>query len=198
MNKLLTVLIIVFFLSACSKTGADGGAPVSDQESAKAAFLAINGLWTSTLKPALTKDAQTYTDKTLDGSSGGKAIVNGRFTRTSYSYSTSSGNTSLVDVTITFQQYEVNGLRLDGVLRFFDSYSFRMSCGSAGCASSTKTSISYSSEDGSGATFQPLTIKFNANGKDLRDAMLLDASKQYAHWSVKVTNGTGKVFSFSY
>lgn len=156
MSKLLTVLVIVviFLTSACSKSGAGSGAPITDEGTAKTAFLAINSLWTATLKPALTKEAQTYANMSLNGVAGGKAIVNGSFIRTNFSSSTSASNTSLVDVTITFQQYETNGLRLDGVLRFFDSYSYRMSCGSA--------------------------------------------SKTLAHWSVKVTNGSNKFFTFSY
>jgi len=40
--------------------------------------------------------------------------------------------------------------------------------------------------------------KFNYNGKDLSDAILLTASKEYVHWSVKITNASNKVFSFSY
>jgi len=202
MSKLLTIAAIAFLCIvnvSCSKTGGgSGGAPITDEETAKAVFLKINSLWTATLKPALTKEAQIYTDKTLDGGTSGKAIVNGKFAKTSFSSSTSSSNTSEVDVTITFQQYETGGLRLDGVLRFFDSYSYRQSCGSSGCASSTKTSTGYFSANGSGTTFSPVTAAFNYNGKDLRDGILLTASKEYAHWAVKVTNGSNKVFSFSY
>jgi hypothetical protein len=141
---------------------------------------------------------EKYTDMALNGGTGGKAIVNGSFSKTSSSSSTSSSNSSLVDVTITFQQYETDGLRLDGVLRFFDSYSYRMACGSAGCASSTKTSVSYLSEDGYGSTFSPVAIKFNSNGTNLSDAILLDAGKSLTHWSVKVTDKSGKVITFSY
>lgn len=201
MSKLPTILIIAFscLMTACSKSGSGGGGtPITDEVTAKAAFLKINSLWTVTLKPALTKEAQTYTDMVLNGGTGGKAIVNGSFSKTSASSSTSSTNSSLVDVTITFQQYETDGLRLEGVLRFFDSYSYRMACGSAGCASSTKTSVSYLSEDGYGSTFPPVAIKFNSNGTDLNDAILMDASKTLAHWSVKVTNKSGKVITFSY
>ena len=92
MSKLLTILAIAFLCivnMSCSKTGAGSAAPITDEETAKAVFLKINGLWTGTLKPALTKEAQTYTNKTLDGSTGGKAIVNGSFTKTSFSSSTS-------------------------------------------------------------------------------------------------------------
>jgi hypothetical protein len=145
----------------------------------------------------LTKDEQTYSGKILEGGAGGKAIVNGTFSKTNFSSSTSTSTSSIADVTITFQQYEIDGLHLDGVLRFYDSYRSRMDCGSSGCASSTHTLVSYSSENGSGTASPPITIQFNYNGKGLRDAILLTASKEYVHWSVKVTNGSNKVFSFS-
>jgi len=62
MSKLPAILAIVFLCiihTACSKTGTNAGAPITDEATAKAAFLKINSLWAATLKPALTKEAQT-------------------------------------------------------------------------------------------------------------------------------------------
>ena len=202
MKKYLSgILVILCLLTACSKdeTGTNAAnPPITTAEQARAAFIKINALWTSTLKPVLTKEKQTYSGKVLESAGGGKAVVNGSFTQSSSSSSSSTRSSSVADFTITFQQYETNGLRLDGVLRFYDSYNSRTACSSSGCASSTHTYFSYSSESAAGVAAPPVAIEFELDGKTLRDQILLDASKEYAHWAVKLTNENKQEFSFSY
>lgn len=202
MKKYLSgILVSLCLLTACSKDETEAGAvnpPITTAEQARAAFTKINTLWISTLKPVLTKEKQTYSGKVLEGAGGGKAVINGSFTRSSSSSSSSTRNSSIADVTITFQQYETDGLRLDGVLRFYDSYNSRTACSSSGCASSTHTYLSYSSESAAGVANPPVAIEFELNGKTFRDQILLDANKEFVTWSVKLTNENKQEFSFSY
>lgn len=202
MKKYLPATIFIFYclLTACSKKegGSGLGTPISDKEYAKVAFSKINALWLSKLKPDLTKQSQKYTDLILPGSLGGKAIVNGSYTKTQSSSSTSTRISTIADVTITFQQYETDGLKLHGMLRFYDSYNSRTACSSSGCASSTDTYISYESENAASVSFASLAIQFTYNDKPFGDSILLDADKQYSSWDVKLTNGNKTTFSFSY
>ncbi|SEM74733.1 hypothetical protein SAMN04488505_10634 [Chitinophaga rupis] len=202
MKKYLSgILVSLCLLTACSKDDKDTAAvnpPITTAEQARAAFAKINALWTSTLKPVLTKENQTYSGKVLEGAAGGKAVVNGSFTKTSSSSSSSTRSSAIADVTITFQQYEINGLHLDGVLRFYDSYNSRTACSSSGCASSTHTYLAYSSKSSADVANPPVAIEFELNGKTYRDQILLFASKEYASWSVKLTNENNQEFSFSY
>lgn len=204
MKKYLAAFVIIIFYlaTACSKEkdGAYLGAPISEKEYAKAAFAKINGLWTSTLKPVLTKQAKKYTDTALAGALGGKAIVNGSYKKTQSSSSNSTSLSTIADMTINFQQYETEGLKLTGTMRFYESYSSRTACSSSGCASSTDTYSSYKTDStvGSGVSFAPLAIQFTYNDKQYGDSILLDSDKDHSTWSVKLTNGNKVTFSFSY
>lgn len=202
MKKYLSgILVSLCLLTACSKDETDAGAvnsPITTAVQARTAFSKINTLWTATLKPVLTKENQTYSGKVLEGAAGGKAVVNGTFTKSSSSSSSSTRSSSIADVTITFQQYEVDGLRLDGVLRFYDSYNSRTACSSSGCASSTHIYLAYSSKSSAGVANPPVTIEFELNGKTFRDQILLDADKEFSTWTVKLTAENKQDFSFSY
>lgn len=198
MRKYILLLVVIGGLVGCKKDGGGGGEPVSEEAVARVLFSKINGLWTGTLKPALTKTKQTYTNYVLSDSAGGQATVNGSYTATSYSGSSGSTASSMVDATIRFEHFTRNGLRLDGTFRFYDGYSYRQDCGSSGCASSTHTSVTYNSKDGSGNVYDPLAVSFSSNGVNYADKILLYASKPYSSFSVKLTNTAGDTFSFSY
>lgn len=189
---------LAFGITSCKKSGGGSGAPITIETDARGFFIKVNGLWNGVLKPALTKNVQTYTNAVLSDSAGGQAVVNGSYSASHYSGSSGSTQSSMVDATIVFTHFKANGLVLDGKLRFYDSYSYRQDCGSSGCASSTHTSVAYNSKDGSGNVFDPVAVSYDYNGKSYSDKVLLYASKVYASFAVKVTNSQGELFSFSY
>lgn len=195
-EKFILIALFILLLAGCSDDGNDTYSPISDEEQARAAFTKIDNLWTSSLKPSLTIEEQTYTDEILSGPVGGTALVSGSFSESNSSSSSSTSSSKIVDATVTFQQYQADGLKLDGLLRFYYSYRYRMACSSSGCASSTHTYTSYSSEDGNGTANTPITIEFEFNGRQVRDQILLDASREYSTFEIKLTNGKGQVFSF--
>jgi len=204
MKKHLLILILApaMLFSSCSKDNSElSGAPVSTEDEAEAVLVAINNLWTTVLKPQLTKKAQTYSDTVLSDGAGGKATVNGHYDYSTFSSSSSNSVNSEIDVQITFQQYVANGLHLNGTLRFYDSYYSRTACSSSGCASSTHTDVVYSSSDGNSndKDFPPITIAFkNAAGKSYKDNILLYVGKEYAHWEGKLINARNQTISISY
>jgi hypothetical protein len=189
------------FLSACKKGGNEtktNGIAITDDSGAKALFSKMNGLWTGTLKPALAKTNQTYTNTVLNGASG-TATVNGQYTKTFASSSFSSTSTSTVDVTIVFKDYEVDGMRINGTMRFFDYSNYRSACSSSGCVSSSHSSIAYRSVDGSGASLGSASVRFDYSGKTYTDAVLMSIGKSdNAHWSIVVTNSAGQTINTSY
>lgn len=191
-EKFILITLFILLLTRCSDEDNVTYSPISDEEQARAAFTKIDSVWTSSLKPSLNIEEQTYTDKALSGPLGGTALVDGSFSK---SNSSSSSRRSL-DATITFQQYQADGLKLDGILRFYDSYRYRSACSSSGCASSSHTYISYSSEDSKNILYAPIAIEFEFNGRQVRDSILLDASREYSTFEIKLTNGAGKIFSF--
>lgn len=199
-NYLFAVLAgTLCWLSSCKKDSGNSGSPITDSQGAKGAFIQLNGLWTGTLKPLLSKTPAKFTDLLLSDSAGGSATVNGSYTSTSYTGSSGSTSSKAVDAIVLFKGYRTKGgMRLDGTIHFYDGYSFRMDCGSSGCASATHTSVAYRSEDGSGNTLGPTAVVFDYNGARYSDKILVNASKPYSTFSVIITNGQGKEFSFSY
>lgn len=201
-NKLTIIaLIAICVLGACKKDrdGTNGGgAPINDETGAKALFSKMNALWTNTLGPALSETNQTYTNKVLNGTSG-TATVNGSYNETHSSSSSSRLNTAIADVTITFKDYESDGLRINGTVRFFDYSNVRTACSSSGCATSSHSSLSYSSYDGSNNSFGQANISFDYNGKRYQDAVLMDIDKSdNFRWSIEVTNSNNQKISTSY
>lgn len=201
-NKLTIIaLIAVCVLGACKKDGNDnkgGGTPISDEAGAKALFSKMNSLWTAALRPNLSKTVQNYTNTVLNGSSG-TATVNGNYAATRASSSFSSTNTSTIDVTVTFKDYESDGLLINGTVRFFDYSNVRSACSSSGCATSSHSSLSYRSHDGANNSFGGATVRFEYNGKNYEDTVLMDIGKSdNAHWSIKVTNSHNETISTSY
>ncbi|GGA96381.1 MULTISPECIES: hypothetical protein [Mucilaginibacter] len=201
-NKLITIaLAAVCVLAACKKEGNDnngGGTPISDETGAKALFSKMNGLWTAALRPNLSKTVQTYTNTVLNGSSG-TATVNGSYAATHASSSTSSTNTSTIDVVVTFKDYESDGLHINGTVHFFDYSNVRSACSSSGCATSSHSSLSYRSHDGANNSFGQANVRFDYNGKSYQDAVLMDIGKSdNFHWSIKVTNRNNQTINTSY
>lgn len=191
-EKFILITLFILLLASCSDEGNDRYSPISDEEQAKAAFKRIDSLWTSSLKPSLTIDEQTYTDEVLSGPIGGTALVNGSYSESKSSSSSSTSSSKLIDVTVTFQQYQTDGLKLDGLLRFYYSYRRRQACSDSGCASSTHTYTSYSSVQ------DPIAIEFEFNGRQVRDTISLKASREYSTFEVELTNDAGQEFSFRY
>jgi hypothetical protein len=201
-NKLTIIaLFAVCVLGACKKDGNGangGGAPITDETGAKALFSKMNGLWTNTLEPVLSETNQTYTNKVLNGTSG-TATVNGSYSVTRASSSSSSLNTSTADVIITFKDYESGGLQINGTIRFFDYSNVRSACSSSGCATSSHSSLSYRSHDGSNNSFGQANVRFEYNGKSYQDAVLMNIGKSdNFHWSIEVTNSNNQTISTSY
>src|SRR5882757_4629815 len=119
----MIAILFVFSLPSCSKHNESGsGSPVTSAADAKAAFIKINTLYTSVLRPLLVKKKQTFSNFVLFDSAGQKIIANGQYSTTSYSGSSGSTSSSTIDVTITFQQYSSGDLQLRGDLRFYDWY----------------------------------------------------------------------------
>jgi hypothetical protein len=201
-TRLIIIAVTLFcLLGACKKDGNEtktNGVAITDDTGAKALFSKMNSLWTTTLKPALSKTSQTYTNTILNGSSG-TATVNGQYGKTFASSSFSSTSTSTVDVTIVFKDYEVDGMHINGTVRFFDYNNYRSACSSSGCVSSSHTSIVYKSVDASGASLGPASVQFESNGKTYNDAVLMNIGKSdNAHWSIVVTNNAGQSINTSY
>jgi hypothetical protein len=193
----LAVLLLVLSLASCSKHNESGsGSPIASSTDAKAAFLKINTLYTSVLRPLLIKKTQTFSNLVLFDSAGQKMIANGKYSTSSYSGSSGSTSSYTIDVTITFQQYSSADLQLNGDLHFYDWYSTRTDCGSAGCATATHKDISYATTDTT--TAKAVAIKFNNNGKAISDNINLHADKEYSTFSVALKNAKGQKFSFSY
>jgi len=193
----IAVILIVFFLSSCSKTNGSGsGSPITTDADAKTAFVKINTLYTSVLRPLLVKNKQTFNNFVLYDSAGQKVVANGEYSTTGYSGSSGSTSSSTIDVVISFQQYSSGGLQLNGNMRFYDWYSSRTDCGSAGCATATHKNLSYSTADTTAAT--AVAIKFTNNGNAISDNINLTSSKVYSTFSVVLRNVKGKKFTFSY
>jgi hypothetical protein len=196
-RQFLPAAFALLLLSACSKNnGVGSGSPITTKDQAMAVFSKINTLYSSILKPALAKDSRKFTDTALQGAGGGTAIVNGSYIHTSISSANSSTTSSILDVVIIFKNYKTDGLSLDGTIRFFDSYSYRMACSTSGCASSTHASMAYKSQDGSGNEYPPFNIDFTYNGKQYSDAVMLTASKSTSSWATKVVTAARQTFSF--
>jgi hypothetical protein len=201
-NKLTIIaLIAICVLGACKKDGTGtngGGAPITDETGAKALFSKMNSLWTNTLGPVLSETNQTYTNKVLNGTSG-TATVNGSYSVTRASSSSSSLNASTADVIITFKDYESDGLHINGTVRFFDYSNVRTACSSSGCATSSHSRLAYSSHDGSNNSFGQANVRFEDNGKSYQDAILMDIGKtDNFRWSIEVTNSNNQTISTSY
>ncbi len=204
MKKHLVIVVaaLICLASSCKKDDSKNpksGASVSDDASAKAAFITLNNFWMSTLEPALTKQTQTYTNTAITGASGGSAIVNGSYSTTHFSSSTNTSSTSNVEALISFSQYKTSSLTIDGELYFFDYSSSRSACSDAGCASAYHTSLDYQSKDDKGTALPAVAMNFSYGGKNYSDKLTFIASKSDNEtWSVKVTNSGGETFSFYY
>jgi hypothetical protein len=200
MKKILIVAVIVslLFPVACSKhnDGGSSGSPITTQAQAKLMFMYIDAMWTSHLKPALTKKEQTFTNYLLVDSAGQKVTVNGSYDVSGYSGSSGSTSSTIADVTVTFVNYKADGLNISGVMRFFDSYNSRTDCGSAGCATSSHKSVSYATADTTAAS--AVAVSYNSGGTTVSDNIVLRASKEYTSFSVKMKNKNGQNFSFTY
>jgi len=203
MKKRLYIIALaaVCLLGACKKdsNGTNGGqAAIADEAGAKALFSKMNNLWTVSLRPALSKTTQTYTNTVLNGNSG-TATVTGSYSTTHASSSFSSTNTSTIDVTIIFKDYESNGMRLNGTVRFFDYSNVRSACSGSGCVTSAHSSIDYDSKDGAGNSYGSAKVQFEYSGKSYQDAVLMDIGKSdNAHWSIKVINGSNQTIITTY
>lgn len=196
----VTLTLASVLLGGCHKDDMQPkGAPISDQAAAVSVLLAIDHLWETVLKPQLTVTPQNYHDTVLMDGPNGKITVEGSYYYHQTSSSSSNSTSSITDVTITFIDYNENDLYLNGDLRFFDASSSRTACSSSGCASSNHMSISYTSNDGTGTIFPPLTIAFkDLAGKPYRDNITMDVGKQYAHWAGSLVNGKRDTISISY
>jgi len=198
---LLTSMLASFFLiGGCHKDDPQmSGAPVSDETAAVSVLMAINNLWVTTLKPQLTVNPQIYSDTVIMDGPDGKVTVDGHYDYSRSSSSSSSSVTVDIDAIITFAQYNVNGLYLNGKLRFYDASHSRTACSSSGCASASNMIIAYASSDGSGNNFPPVTIAFKDQaGKQYRDNISITVSKEYAHWEGSLVNGKNQTISISY
>lgn len=205
MNKRLSPIFLaaLLLLQACGKDndgpGGSGGKAINSQELAKAAFGRISTLWTATLRPALGQQAQTYSGKVLQGAGGGKATVNGSYQKNSSSSSTSTLNSSSMNVVITFDQYQAGDLRLNGSIRFYEYSYSRTACSSSGCASSSKRTLAYESKSKwTDTVLAPVNIEFSHNGNLLKDIILMDSRKEYSLWEVEITNANNTTFKFSF
>lgn len=203
MKKIHFILAIVITISlgACKKEGTGGasGMAITDEATAKAAFLKINNLWTATLEPMIAKTEKTYKDETISGPNGGQAVINGRYYKTRFSSSSSSTSTTNFDMLITFKNYVTDGMTLDGTVRFFEFSESRSACSSSGCAFTNHYSISYDTNDGSDNNFPPLGIQFDNNGSKVNDKILIESGKSdNFRWGITVTNSAGQAFTFNY
>lgn len=203
MKNRLTIIAIALLslLSACKKDGNDanggGGIAITDANGAKALFSKMNSLWMVTLRPVLSKSTQTYTNTVVNGSAG-TATVNGKYSATNASSSSSSTSTSTIDVTITFKDYEANGMHINGSVRFFDYSNYRTACSNSGCASSSHTDLDYDSSNGS-ASLGAANVQFDYNGQSYKDAVTMAIEKSdNQHWSIKITNSANQTINTSY
>jgi hypothetical protein len=104
-----------------------------------------------------------------------------------------------MDLVITFNNYAVDGLTLDGKVEFFDTSSSRSACSSSGCAFANHSRISYATDDGGGNLYPPVSIQFANGGSNVSDKILIKAGKSdNMRWEIRVTNSANQVFSFSY
>jgi len=193
----MVAILFIFSLDSCSKHNESGsGSPITSDADAKAGFIKINTLYTSVLRPLLTKKKQKYSNFVLFDSAGQKIIANGEYSTSSFSGSSGGTSSSTIDVTITFQQYSSGDLQLGGDLRFYDWYSTRTDCGSSGCATASHKDLIYATTDTT--TAKAVAIKFKNNGKPVSDNITLRASKEFSTFSVILKNAEGQKFSFSY
>lgn len=203
MKKRLTIMaisIICLLGAACKKdgNGTGGGVAITDANGAKALFSKMNSLWTGTLRPVLSKSAQTYTNTVINGSSG-TAVVTGQYYTSRASSSSSSSSSSSIDVIITFKNYVADGMHINGTVRFFDYSSTRTACSDYGCASSSHSSIDYDSSDGAGNSLGSAAVQFDYGSQSYKDAVIMDIGKSdNFHWSIKVTNSSSQTITTSY
>ncbi|GAA4310586.1 hypothetical protein GCM10023149_05320 [Mucilaginibacter gynuensis] len=195
------MLVAISLAGACKKdeNGAGkGGVAINNENSAKGLFSKMNNLWKVTLRPTLAKTPQLYTNTILNGTSG-TATVNGEYSTTRSSSSSSTRSSSTVDVTVTFKDFEADGLTINGTLRFFDYSNSRTACSSSGCASSNHTDLDYQSKNSSGGSLGPVSVQFEYSGQNYKDAVTMDINKyDNAHWAIIIINSAGETINTSY
>jgi len=200
MRSLFIALCLVILAAACKK-GTGGGNSgsrngISNKEQSVAAFKTIDSLWENAIENTLgTEQGEfKYSDKVLQNSSGGQATINGTRSATGTgSYYIASGY-GITDVSIMFQDYNVNGTILNGDLTVYLKYNFR-NCSSSlpSCKELNDRSLKYTSKK--------LSIKFSYNGKSIEDVIALTAIREKTKsstkpWEINITNSANQVYSF--
>ncbi|MFT4204197.1 MAG: hypothetical protein QM610_09820 [Chitinophagaceae bacterium] len=203
-NYFLAIAIAMLFVLSisCSKgDGANDGNSITNEDEALLVFAQINSLWNSVLEPQLTTKKQTLSDSVLTDGASGKATVNGSYTITSSSSTNSSLNITTASFYVSFSNYTVDGLTLDGgPLHFYEYHYSRTACSSGSCATSTSTSMSYKSSAGLSSDATPsITLSFTSDaGTKYNDKIIFSAAKQYAHWSGTLINSKNDTIGFIY
>jgi hypothetical protein len=160
---------------------------VTDEEEAKMAFANIRSFWLNSVKPTIPKQTASVSKQVTGGA--GKATLTGTVSHTRSSSSSSTYESTIMDVTSNFGAgFENASVKITGATRFYDSYSYEYRCSSSACASSTKSKISISATK--------LTVEFEYQGKKIKDEITISAYKEFTSWDVTVKSSTGATFDW--
>lgn len=194
MTRFLPFAAVGTLFATARKIGRAAVTCIKDNATAETAFAKINGLWMNVLKTELIKQNGPFTGIVLPGSEGGRAVAEGTYNTLSASSGSTEWDNKVLDVTVCFENYAAGGLTLNGTLRFFDSYSYRLHHSGPYREGKTETFLCYRSKDRSSNPLPPIQIGYVQDGRRVRDAIILDADKDYTTWEVTITNGKRERF----
>jgi len=123
----------------------------------------------------------------------GSASVSGSKTSTSSSSSSSTYSSRISDLNVSFAAFQssASGAAVSGAIRWTDYSDSRTACSISTCASSSHHSQSL---DGSS-----IALAYSYSGKSYSDRVTVNASRNnVSSFSVSLTNGVGRKFSFYY
>jgi len=123
----------------------------------------------------------------------GSASVSGSKTSTSSSSSSSTYSSRISDLNVSFAAFQssAGAAAVSGVIRWTDYSDSRTACSISTCASSSHHSQSL---EGSS-----IALAYDYAGKSYSDRVTVNASRNnVSSFSVALTNGAGRKFSFSY